>query len=144
MPLGIGICTRSGRVRIPNHRYTTPRLHTRGRLGAEVVRVRTSYFRPRIVGRARARCQLLLLRGVLIRECEAQGARTGGGAGLDWWAGPAGAGGATAPRFVVTPLGTQTASVWVDERRRANLGGWCMRTRSGRVVEEAWVYRGRE
>jgi len=46
-------------------------------------------------------------------------------------------------RVVATPLGTQTARVWVDGRRRANLVVLRMRTRSGRGehgrVEEMWV-----
>jgi len=46
-----------------------------GRLGAEVVPVHTSHFRPRIVGCARA--LLLLLCRVLVRECKckARGAK---------------------------------------------------------------------
>ena len=49
---------------------------------------------------------------------------------LDWAGGWAGA---VLPRWAVTtPLGTQLARFWVDKRRRVDLVGWDMHTRSGR------------
>ena len=81
--------------------------------------VHTSCFRRQLVGRGRA---LLLQWQCGIRT------RTGGDVGLGWWVGR----GCTTSVGCDDAVGSQPARFWVDERKRLNLVGWDMHTRSGR------------